>query len=26
VLQRIRDGKDRPIPLEVVLKRHGIED
>jgi RHH-type rel operon transcriptional repressor/antitoxin RelB len=25
-LQRIRDGKERTIPLEDVLKRHGLED
>jgi RHH-type rel operon transcriptional repressor/antitoxin RelB len=25
-LQRIQDGEERPIPLEVVLKRHGVED
>ena len=25
-LQHIRDGKERTIPLEDVLKRHGVED
>jgi RHH-type transcriptional regulator, rel operon repressor / antitoxin RelB len=25
-LQRIREGKERAIPLEDVLKRHGVED
>jgi RHH-type rel operon transcriptional repressor/antitoxin RelB len=25
-LQRIRDGEERTIPLEEVLKRHGLED
>jgi RHH-type rel operon transcriptional repressor/antitoxin RelB len=24
-LQRIRDGKDRPVSLEEVMKRHGME-
>jgi RHH-type transcriptional regulator, rel operon repressor / antitoxin RelB len=24
--QRIQDGEERTIPLEVVLKRHGVED
>lgn len=25
-LQRIRDGEDDTIPLEDVMKRHGLED
>ncbi len=25
-LRRIRDGKEGTIPLEDVLKRHGVED
>jgi RHH-type transcriptional regulator, rel operon repressor / antitoxin RelB len=25
-LQRIRDGKDRTIPLEDLLKRHAVEN
>lgn len=25
-LKRIRSGKDKPMPLEAVLKRHGVED
>jgi RHH-type rel operon transcriptional repressor/antitoxin RelB len=25
-LQRIQDGEERTIPLEEVLKRHGLED
>jgi len=25
-LQRIQDGEERTIPLEDVLKRHGVED
>jgi RHH-type rel operon transcriptional repressor/antitoxin RelB len=25
-LQRIQDGEERTIPLEVALKRHGVED
>jgi RHH-type rel operon transcriptional repressor/antitoxin RelB len=25
-LQRIRDGKERTIPIEEVLKRYGLED
>ncbi len=25
-LQRIRDGEDDAIPLEEVMKRHGLED
>jgi RHH-type rel operon transcriptional repressor/antitoxin RelB len=25
-LQRIREGKDRAIPLEDVLKRYGMEE
>ena len=25
-LGRIRSGKDKPIPLEEVMKRHGVED
>ena len=25
-LKRIRTGKDRTIPLEEVMKRHGMED
>ena len=25
-LQRIRDGKERTIPIEEVLKRHGLAD
>lgn len=25
-LQRIQDGEERTIPLEDVLKRHGLED
>lgn len=25
-LKRIRSGKDKPIPLEEVMKRHGVED
>jgi RHH-type transcriptional regulator, rel operon repressor / antitoxin RelB len=24
-LDRIRSGKDRPIPLDEVMKRHGME-
>ncbi len=24
-LDRIRSGKDKPIPLEEVMKRHGME-
>jgi RHH-type rel operon transcriptional repressor/antitoxin RelB len=26
VLERIRDGRDDTIPLEDVLKRHGMDD
>ena len=25
-LKRIRNGEDRTIPLEKVMKRHGMED
>ena len=25
-LDRIRSGKDKPIPLEEVMKRYGMED
>jgi len=25
-LARIRSGEDKPIPLEEVMKRHGLED
>ena len=25
-LKRIRSGEDKPIPLEEVMKRHGLED
>jgi RHH-type rel operon transcriptional repressor/antitoxin RelB len=25
-LDRIRSGKDRPIPLDEVIERHGLED
>ena len=25
-LQRIKDGKERTIPIEEVLKRYGLED
>jgi RHH-type transcriptional regulator, rel operon repressor / antitoxin RelB len=25
-LQRIRDGEDDTVPLEDVVKRHGLED
>jgi RHH-type transcriptional regulator, rel operon repressor / antitoxin RelB len=25
-LQCIRSGKDKPIPLEEVMKRHGLEE
>jgi len=25
-LDRIRSGKDRPIPLDEVSERHGLED
>ncbi len=24
-LERLRSGKDRPIPLEEVMKRYGVE-
>jgi RHH-type rel operon transcriptional repressor/antitoxin RelB len=26
MLQRIQDGEERTIPVEEVLKRHGLED
>jgi RHH-type rel operon transcriptional repressor/antitoxin RelB len=26
ILERIRSGEERTIPLEDVLKRHGLED
>jgi RHH-type rel operon transcriptional repressor/antitoxin RelB len=25
-LERLRNGKDRTIPLEKVMKRHGVEN
>jgi len=25
-LERIRSGEEKPIPLEEVMKRHGLED
>jgi RHH-type rel operon transcriptional repressor/antitoxin RelB len=25
-LARIRSGEDKPMPLEEVMKRHGVED